>query len=234
MTGVTHPPFGPRRSNLRAKTWWGKAWVRAVEESAYAEGELRLGRSLSRSGTLGGITVEPGSIVAAVPDRGEFQSVRVLVPELDKRDLHAFVEVVAAEAGRIAALLAGELPHTLVEHTEESGVELLPYGGELDASCTCAAWTQPCPHAIAVLYQFAWLLDADPLVLLLVRGLSREDLLAALHELSLTTAEGGDSSSDDETQREQPDLDAAAEAAARARRVLALLDDPDAPVEHLF
>ena len=234
MTAVTHPPFGPRRSNVRARTWWGKAWVRAVEESAYSEGELRLGRSLSRSGTLGGITVEPGSLVAAVPDRGEFQSVQVLVPVLDQRDLHAFVEVVAAESGRIAALLAGELPHTLVEHTEESGVELLPYGGELDSSCTCAAWTQPCPHAIAVLYQFAWLLDADPLVLLLVRGLPREELLAALHELSLTSPDGDDHDADEAAGSEQPDLDAAAEAAARARRVLELLDDPGAPVDHLF
>jgi len=229
MTAVTHPPFGPRRSTVRATTWWGKAWVRAVEESAYAEGELRLGRSLARTGTLGGITVEPGSIVAAVPDRGEFQSVRVLVPVLDRRDIAAFVEVVAAESGRIAALLSGELPHQLIEHTEESGVELLPYGGELDASCTCSAWTQPCPHALAVLHQFAWLLDADPLVLLLVRGLPREELLASLHALSLTATDP-----DDRDASEQPDLDAAAEAAARARLVLELLDDPRAPVDHLF
>lgn len=234
MTAVTHPPFGPRRSTVRAATWWGKAWVRAVEESAYGEGELRLGRSLSRSGTLGGITVEPGSIVAAVPDRGEFQSVRILVPVLDQRDLRAFVEVVAAESGRIAALLVGELPHLLVEHTEESGVELLPYGGELDASCTCSAWTQPCPHAVAVLHQFAWLLDADPLVLLLVRGLPREDLLASLHELSLTAPDSANGDSGVENQPEQPDLEAAAEAAARARRVLELLDDPRASVDHLF
>lgn len=234
MTAVTHPPFGPRRSTVRATTWWGKAWVRAVEESAYAEGELRLGRSLSRSGTLGGITVEPGSIVAAVPDRGEFRSVRILVPVLEQHDLHAFVEVVAAESGRIAALLAGELPHLLVEHTEESGVELLPYGGELDASCTCDAWTQPCAHALAVLHQFTWLLDADPLVLLLVRGLSREGLLASLHELSLKAPHSENLSSGPEPQSEQPDLDAAAEAAARASRVLELLDDPGARVDHLF
>ncbi len=38
----------------------------------------------------------------------------------------ALVETVAAEAGRIAALLAGDLPHALVEHAEEAGVELLP------------------------------------------------------------------------------------------------------------
>ena len=88
----------------------------------------------------------------------------------------------AAEAGRVAALLAGDLPHTLVEHAEEAGVELLPYGGELGSTCTCDAWTDPCPHALAVLYQLAWLVEADPFVLLHLRGLARDDLLARLHD----------------------------------------------------
>ena len=61
------------------------------------------------------------------------------------------VEVVAAEAGRAPALLAGELPHPLVEHAEEAGVELLPFGGELEASCTCDAWLDPCVHALALM-----------------------------------------------------------------------------------
>ena len=111
------------------------------------------------------------------------------LPVLDQTDRAAFVEAVAAEAGRLPALLAGELPHLLVEHAEESGVELLPYGGELQASCTCAAWVDPCPHALATAYQVAWLADADPFVLLALRGLSREDLLARLHERDARRAE---------------------------------------------
>ena len=104
------------------------------------------------------------------------------MPELDSGASETLVEIVAAEAGRVAALLSGELPHTLVEHAEEAGVELLPYGGELGSTCTCEAWTDPCPHALAVMYQLAWLVDADPFVLLHLRGLARDDLLSRLHE----------------------------------------------------
>ena len=82
------------------------------------------------------------------------------MPVLDPTAGDALVETVAAEAGRVAALLAGDLPHTLVEHAEEAGVELLPYGGELGSTCTCQAWTDPCPHALAVMYQLAWLVEA--------------------------------------------------------------------------
>ena len=40
------------------------------------------------------------------------------------------------------------------------------------------AWAQPCLHALALLYQLAWHVDADPYVLLLLRGRTRERLLA--------------------------------------------------------
>ena len=93
------------------------------------------------------------------------------MPVLDAADAAAFVELVAAESGRIGALLAGQLPHSFVEAVEEAGVELLPYGGELGSACSCDAWLDPCPHALAVLTQLAWLIQADPFVLTHLRGL---------------------------------------------------------------
>ena len=102
------------------------------------------------------------------------------VPELDPVSRRAFVEVVAGESGHLAALLAGELPHRLVEQSEEAGVELLPYGGELGSACPCGAWVDPCVHALAVLLQVAWLVDGDPWVLLRLRGLAPDDLQAEL------------------------------------------------------
>lgn len=220
MTAVTHPPYPARRGGARARSWWGKAWVRAVEESAYDERGLRAGRTLARAGATGGLTVDAGTVVAAVRDRDQLHAVRVVVPVWDPADRAAFVEVVAAESGRVAALLAGELPHALVEHAEEAGIELLPYGGELESTCTCDGWLQPCTHALAVLSQVAWLVDDDPLELLRLRGLARDELLAALHETSLADGGGPDDGGD-------VDLDLAVEAARHAARVLAAVEDAD-------
>ena len=83
----------------------------------------------------------------------------------------------------MAALLAGDLPHTLVEHAEQAGVELLPFGGELATRCTCEPWADPCHHALAVLQQLTWLIEADPFVLIALRGVGRDDLLARVHRL---------------------------------------------------
>ncbi len=231
---ASHPPLAPRRGAARAATWWGTAWVRAVEEAAYAEGDLRRARALARGGHVGGISVTAGRMVAAVADEqgggrdhGLF-TVDCRLPVLDDEGRATLTEVVAAEAGRIGSLLAGDLPHTLVEHADEAGVELLPYGTELEATCTCVGWLDPCPHALAVLSQVAWLVDADPLVLLHLRGLPRDDLLARLHARTVSTADPVDD-------LEAAALDTAVDAAARAARLLEVLDRDEAtPIDHLL
>ena len=145
MTTVVHPRTPPRRGAARATRWWAKAWVRAVEEASYSTDDLARARVISRSGRIGQISVQPGAFVAAVEDEHGLWAVQGTVPVLDAAAGEALVEAVGAEAGRVAALLAGDLPHTLVEHAEEAGVELLPYGGELGSTCSCEAWADPCP-----------------------------------------------------------------------------------------
>src|SRR5699024_323166 len=46
--------------------------------------------------------------------------------------------------------------------------------------CGCDAWELPCVHAAALAYQVSWLLDADPFVLMLLRGRGGEELLGRL------------------------------------------------------
>lgn len=222
---VTHPRLTPRRGATRS--WWGKAWNRAVEEAAYTPGELRAGRRIARRGDVGGISVGPGSLLAAVREGDDAWTVDVTVPMFDEVERRGLIEAVAAESGRIAALLAGELPHSLVEHAEETGVELLPYGGELGATCTCIGVLDPCPHAIALMVQAGWLIDADPLVLFALRGLAREALLAALHARSAESIGDRacrDPSSSGGVAQLADDVEVAADAVLRARRMLEVIE----------
>ncbi|SEB96872.1 Uncharacterized conserved protein, contains Zn finger domain [Nocardioides exalbidus] len=237
MSTATHPRLAPRRGG-GSGTWWSKAVLRAVEEAAFSQQDLRKGRAMARAGDVGSITVSDGGAVAAVTDGHDAWTVEVTVPVLDHTDAAAFIELVATESGRIGALLTGQLPHSFVEAVEEAGVELLPYGGELGSACTCDAWLDPCPHALAVLTQLAWLIQADPFVLTHLRGLSRDRVLRDLHELtarhapnpSLGRESPGDSppgaaSYDDHAGDEPDDLAVAQDAAERAARLLQL-DQP--------
>lgn len=233
MTAVVHPRVAPRRGRPWATRWWARAWVRAVEEAAYGDGDLRRGRSLARSGSVGAVQVVEGGLRSAVAEeRGgqDLWSVEVRLPVLDPDALAALVEAVAADPARVAALLAGDLPHDLVEHAEEAGVELVPYGGELAASCTCPAWVDPCPHAVALLLQAGWLVEDDPLVLLHLRGLPRDELLAALHHRHDRAPAAADPY--EPAARDQgAALETAEDAALRAARILELLERHEDPPE---
>jgi uncharacterized Zn finger protein len=225
VDAVSFPRFPARRGGVRAATWWGKAWVRAVEESALDDRALKRGRSMSRSGRVGPVTVGGGTAVAAVEDPGgALHSARVDVATLDDLTWATFVDELAARSGHTAALLAGDLPHALMEDAEAAGVELLPYGGELESGCDCGAW-QPCLHAVALMYQLGWLLDDDPFLLFWLRGRSRQELLVALNRRIEATESGDLDAGADRAQRgDDPADDLLADASQRARRILELAE----------
>lgn len=119
VTAIVHPRQAARRGG-RLSSWWAKAWLRAVEEAAYGERELRIARGLARDGRVGGIIVDSGSFAAAVEDAKGMWTVSGTVPVLEPVAVSALVEAVAATAARIAGLLAGELPHELVGSRHEA------------------------------------------------------------------------------------------------------------------
>jgi uncharacterized Zn finger protein len=168
-----------RGAVARSTTWWGRAWVRSFEETVVDAADLGAARTLARSGRLGAVMVLAG-MASVVVDRGGPTSVmaQLRVTRLDDREWEVFARELVREAGVPAALDSGELPADLVEHADQAGVELLPGPADLETACECDAWAQPCAHALALLYQLAWHLDADPYALLLLRGRTRDQLSA--------------------------------------------------------
>lgn len=180
MTARGFPAFAARPGR-RGRSWWARVFVAALEDAALDAGVLRRGRRFAGSGRLGPITVAPGrlSAVADDPDDGPVGTV-VHVPVLDDADWDRLRRQTGAEAGHLAALLDGELPRALVDAADAAGVALLPGIGDLESDCDCPDIGDPCPHSAALCYQASWLLDADPFVLLLLRGRSADDLVDAL------------------------------------------------------
>ncbi|MFD7162330.1 SWF or SNF family helicase [Streptomyces violascens] len=180
----TFEPLPPAHGRGFATSWWGLAWLKALEDTALDGQQLKQGRRLAREGAVGAVTVRPGRITALVRDRdGSHHRGDVLLQELDEADWDRFLAMAAERAGHIAALLDREMPPHLVEDATSAGVELLPVVGDLEPRCTCEAWDH-CPHTAALCYQVARLLDQDPFVLLLMRGRAERPLLDALQERS--------------------------------------------------
>ena len=168
-----------------AETWWGNAWVTALEEGALDVKRLVRGRGYAEQGHVDAITVTPGLVLAYVQgSRPRPYRVQVRLRTLADQDWERFLDAAAERPGHIAALLDKELPHSLAD----CGVPLLPEAGDLEPHCSCPDRGHPCKHAAALCYQTARLLDADPFVLLLLRGRGERELLDALSRLSATRA----------------------------------------------
>lgn len=183
MNAIGFPAFPAtkRKPGRFARTWWGNAWLQAMEDTSLDLAQLKRGRKFAYAGLVGPITVSAGRIAAQVTsDDGEVHHTVVLVDRLSDAQWQRFLDEVAAKAGHIAALLDRDMPHDLVEAAADADVSLLPGIGDLQPECDCDGWELPCTHAAALCFQAAWLLDADPFVLLLLRGLGQEDLTEEL------------------------------------------------------
>jgi uncharacterized Zn finger protein len=185
----TFPAFVARESGGAggpfAGTWWGNAWVGALEQGALDPKRLTRGRGYADQGHVDAITVTPGLVLAYVRgSRPRPYRVQVRVRTLEDEDWERFLDAAADRPGHIAALLDKELPHSLAD----CGVPLLPGPGDLAPHCSCPDFGHPCKHAAALCYQMARLLDADPFVLLLLRGRGEKELLDTLSRRSAARA----------------------------------------------
>jgi uncharacterized Zn finger protein len=158
-----------------------------VRDTSLDEGQLRLGRKYAAAGVVGTITVSPGRLAAAVYDVEDTYQTSVRLTPFSDVEWDGFLRQVTAKAGHIAALLDRDVPHDLVTAADDAGVRLLPGIGDLDPECTCPGWELPCRHAAALCYQVSWLLDADPWVLLLLRGRAEDELLDLLRPASVAS-----------------------------------------------
>lgn len=181
MTPARRAPT--RGTRAFAATWWGQAWVAALEDSTLDSGRLSRGRTYARKGMVGTVVVAPGQMKAPVQgSRPRPYRSAVHVPVLTDGQWTTLLDAIAARAGHVAALLDGEMPAELVEDTRAAGVPLLPRPTELDPECSCPDWGHPCKHAAALCYAIAARIDEDPFVLFALRGCDREQVFAALRE----------------------------------------------------
>ncbi|CAM5566708.1 SWIM zinc finger family protein [Streptomyces tanashiensis] len=172
------PQVAPRSApdGRFAATWWGNAWVAALEDTALDPARLARGKAYAGRGHVDAITVTPGRVVAYVHgSRPRPYRTEIRMRTLGDDGWERFLDEAAARPDHIAALLDKDVPHAL-----EAVTGLLPAAGDLVPDCSCPDDGYPCKHAAALCYQAARLLDEDPFVLFLMRGRGEQELLAEL------------------------------------------------------
>ncbi|GAC1694283.1 MAG: SWIM zinc finger family protein [Ktedonobacteraceae bacterium] len=172
------------------ETWWSKRWVQALESLGMGT-RLTRGRSYARQGQVLSIEIEPGLVKAKV--QGSMQKpydIKIRLHPLSKRDWQEVTTAMASQALFAAKLLAGEMPMNIEEAFDSVNLSLFPELEEdLQTSCSCPDWANPCKHIAAVYYILAEHFDEDPFLLFKLRGRDKDAIIAAMREKRVSTLE---------------------------------------------
>lgn len=127
-----------------------------------------------------------------------YYRVRIEFEKVAASKRNAIFKRLGANADWVTHLILGEVPPTVEKAFAGSTVKLLPRSGrEIQSSCSCPDYANPCKHVAGVYYHVAALLDRDPLLLFEVRGMDRAKLLQAVAQSEFGAALAGAAGSGD-------------------------------------
>ncbi len=158
--------------------WWSRRFVDILEQICDG-GRLARGRTYARKGQVIDFALTPGQVIGRVQgSRPDPYTVTLTIEAYDETRWAVISSALGSQALFRAALLAGDMPHEIVEAFD--GLDLPLFPARIDMTCSCPDWSVPCKHASAVLYVLAEAFDDDPFLVLAWRGRARDELLGAL------------------------------------------------------
>ncbi|MBO4288155.1 MAG: SWIM zinc finger family protein [Kiritimatiellae bacterium] len=159
------------------RTWWSRRWIDALERFRLGA-RLGRGRSYAVGGQVAELQIEPGLVNAVVQGTERepyrcFIRFRMVEGETKRR----LLDGLRGNPMLVARLLVGDLPYEVEERFAEVGVPLFPRReDDIWSQCGCPDYVNPCKHLAAVYYLLGEAVAKNPLLLLAVRGIGREEL----------------------------------------------------------
>ena len=173
------PHGGPLR------LWWGRRWLEILENFRLGA-RLGRGRNYAVSGQVSSLAIRPGEVTASVQgsDKTPYESsVRLLTVEGEAKA--RLIRALRQRPMLIARLLVADLPPEVETLFLAEKCPLFPQrGNDIASRCTCPDYANPCKHLAAVYCLLGEAFTRNPLLLLELRGIHRNELLGADSGLS--------------------------------------------------
>ncbi len=177
-----------------------RAWMSLVEQVTPEE-VLAEGFEYGGLGQVAAFTPISGGLEARVQGRQRRPyDVKIRIPTFTSHDWDRLAEVLAQEAGAVAALIDGRVPDTVVSSMHEMSRPLLPrMTDDVEYTCSCLdleeddpQWrSRPCKHGAALAFVVAEHLDNTPMSAFIMRGIEEQMLLDRLRLHRLAESGGG-------------------------------------------
>jgi len=169
------------RRGAFASRWWGQRWIQTLEDFDIGT-RLGRGRSYARKGQVATLDILKGSVHAEVQGSEiEPYIVSIKFQVLTGRQWDKITSRLLERPIFAALLLGNEMPRDIESVFKDEGLSLFPEREkDLETSCSCPDWSNPCKHIAAVFYLMAEAFDNDPFLLFKLRGMEKEAFIKAL------------------------------------------------------
>ncbi|GAA2969607.1 hypothetical protein GCM10010519_00950 [Streptomyces lactacystinicus] len=159
---------------------WAQAWQLAAQQASARQHTFLQGSAIHLAGGVGDLTLAAGRATGLVTAHQD-------EPARARLDLLPFTADELATLGAALAagphrelLLAGHLPAALTDSDHTGDVAIAPDPAHFTFDCSCGQ--APCRHTAALAHAVTDRLNADPALLLLLRGLRGHRLTKLLHD----------------------------------------------------
>ena len=177
------------------KTWWGEKFVSALE--AYIDiGRLQRGKAYRTDNRILDFKINGNEIKATLrgninPYFGVTKEPRYKVDlrfeQISQKQWQTIIKNISGNAHWLSKLMLNEIPGSIEEAFGNDS--LLPSSYEdVQGSCSCPDYCNPCKHIAGVYYRIANLLDSNPMLLFELRGLAPQALHKELKKTELGKA----------------------------------------------
>jgi uncharacterized Zn finger protein len=163
-------------------TWWGKQWIGSML-SAGRHFRMQRGIIYARDNRISDVIINKGEIfaqcqgTAPVPYR-----IKLKFQILNETQWQPIIQNLSESILYESSLLFGELPQDMDTIFKKCNASLFPeVGKSLDAECSCPDKAVPCKHIASLILTLAKVFDYDPLLLLRLRGMDKEELFHSIN-----------------------------------------------------
>ena len=163
---------------LKTSGWRGTSFLQNLNRH-FKEFPERLSKGIPfyHANLLDDFEITRAHAQAIINSRHTSMSLRPFTQQQIRKVIEAFSD----QALYVTALLNGELPEEVIQTFKQCGLHLFPEKNrDYIFRCDCASEHVICEHKAALILSIAQKFDEDPFSLLLMRGIEREPLFAAL------------------------------------------------------
>ena len=153
------------------QTVWGEYFLDALHSFYGYDARVARGRAYASRGNVFDLKINRKIKAKVQGNYRPYYNVTLKFKPFDVEEKEKIYALIDKNPLILASILNGELPKNFLDIIKKENISLFPKNfDELERSCSCPDWGDPCKHMASVYYMLALMIDNDPFLLFKIRG----------------------------------------------------------------